>query len=126
MHIHQSKILQNNHFLKAIAFIIGSLLWSIMSESHRSHITLPIPLYVYNHASGMKIDGPESITVTLAGPRIALRKLDYTQLGAHVDANLLHAGKNTIALTARDLLLPDDIILVKYTPVHLMLVSQES
>jgi hypothetical protein len=91
----------------------------MISNLHESTVEATIPLCFYNTESiSLNSSLPQNITVILAGPRQALRAIDYTTLAAHVDAQTLHPHKPLI-LTEEQLFLPKPIKLVYYIPINL-------
>jgi hypothetical protein len=113
-------LLLNNSTLKISACIIGFLLWSILNESQRARITVTVPVCFYNLPSSGAIKAPEQIQVTLSGTHSQLRNLDPQALAVHINAAQLHEGVNVIDMSSEHLLLPPEINLVKYKPIHLI------
>lgn len=99
---------------------MGLSLWSIMHESYRTRMTVTVPVYFYNVSQDARVQAPEHIHVTLSGTHAHLRKLDTQALALHIDGSKLKHGMNSIDVTTRQLLLPPEINLVHYTPLHLI------
>jgi YbbR domain-containing protein len=104
----------NNLSLKIIALVFGYTLWTTMSEHNKVQVALQAPLSFYNQ-SGLELEAPESVLVTVAGARDSLYQLTR-DLAVHIDAKNLQEGQNTIALLEKDLLLPETIKLVHCSP----------
>lgn len=114
-------LLLNNSTLKISACIIGFLLWSILNESQRARVTVTVPVCFYNVPANGTLKAPEQIEVTLSGTHSQLRNLDVQALAIHINAAQLQEGNNVIDMGAEHLLLPPEINLVKYKPIHLIL-----
>lgn len=113
-------LLLSNATLKISALFMGISLWSIMHESYQARITIPVPVCFYNLVSGAQIKAPEQVHITLTGTHAHLRKLDQKALALHIDAGTLKHGMNSIDINTRQLLLPPEINLVHYKPLHLL------
>lgn len=116
-------IIKTNRLHNIILFLISSLggysLWGILSTYQPVSISHHIPLCFYNADTQTEITAPEEITVTLRGKRALLANLDYQQLAAHLDAEKLHLGKQTILLSETNLFLPEGVKLLKWGPIPL-------
>lgn len=112
-------LLLNNGTLKVSSCIIGFILWSILNESYRAHLTLAVPVCFYNVPEKSAITSPEQTQITLSGSHTEMRNLDPENIAVHIDAQKLVAGTNVIDMTSRNLLLPPDLSLVKYKPIQL-------
>ncbi|NBO99526.1 MAG: hypothetical protein EBU90_05265 [Proteobacteria bacterium] len=104
----------NNLSLKIIALVFGYTLWTTMSEHNKVQVTLQAPLSFYNQ-SGLEVEGPESVLVTVTGKRDSLYQLTRN-LAVHINADNLNEGPNTIAPLEKDLLLPEAVKLVHCSP----------
>lgn len=91
-----------------------------MHESYQARITIPVPVCFYNLSPTAHVEAPEHIHVTLTGTHAHLRKLDHKALALHVDATKLTNGMNSVDISTRQLLLPPEINLVHYKPLHLL------
>jgi len=112
-------LLLNNGTLKVSSCIIGFIMWSILNESYRAHLTLAVPVCFYNVPETCSITSPEQTQVTLSGSHTQVRNIDEQNLAVHIDAQKLVEGRNVIDMTAQNLLLPADLSLVKYKPIQL-------
>lgn len=81
---------------------------------------MSVPVCFYNMPENCSVKAPDAINVTLTGKRAYLRSLDTQTLAIHIDAQTLTKGMNAIDLTCQHLLLPPEINLVKYKPMHLI------
>ncbi len=107
---------RHNNLLKGIALLIGYTFWYIFGGSHVAVVELSVPLCFYHVPTDTHINAPESISVKLAGKRSDIRAVEREHLAVHIDANKLQKGKNLIAVTRQELLLPNSIKLVQYAP----------
>jgi hypothetical protein len=126
MRLNLRKLLLNNGTLKISSCIIGFILWSILNESYRAHLTLAVPVCFYNVPEKCTINCPEEAQVTLSGTPAQVRNLDQQTVALHIDAQKLEEGTNTVALTTKNLLLPQELSLVKYKPIQLTLNHSDS
>src|SRR5437868_418332 len=118
-------LLLNNGTLKISSLVIGFILWSILNESYRAHLTLAIPVCFYNVPETASISSPEQLRVTLSGTQSTIRNVDQQALAAHIDAQKLTEGNNVVDITAQNLLLPPEVSLVKYKPIQMTLTTAE-
>lgn len=119
-------LLRYNASLKVSSVIIGIALWALLSESHQAYIQVRIPVCFYNVPEQYGIKGPEMVTVTLKGRISDLRHLNTEELAAHINAEHLAQGLNSIDMTSQHLLLPPTINLVKYKPIHILLAAMDN
>jgi hypothetical protein len=118
MHISLQKLLVNKHSIRISSLLIGFLLWSTISDLHKDSITVRIPLCLYGEqAKTWEI--PEQVTVTLYAKKSVLRAIDLTTLAAHINADTLTNKQTRIALTNKDLLLPNNVVVTNYSPLNL-------
>ena len=110
--------------INSISCILGILWWSIASQMHRSYRTITIPLCFYN-TEQYTISAPETICITLAGKRSALRALNKQDIAAHIDTKALPSKKVVINLKEEHLLLPQSIKLISYIPSNLIVTLQK-
>lgn len=114
-------ILWNNLTLKIMSLLLGYSFWVMISQTLPVTISLPVPLSFYNVAPDIKINAPETITITLRGKRAHLNHIDYGTIAFHIDGTTLQEGKNYIPLKAEQLFLPESINLLDYNPSPLMI-----
>jgi hypothetical protein len=114
------RVLVSNIFLKATALILGCMLWSILGEMFVATRWFKVPLGFYNTEQTAHIEAPESVWIQLKGKRSFLNHIDRTTLGAHINAQELKPGLNTIPLTHEQLLLPPALALRDYIPHNLV------
>lgn len=105
-----------NRLLKVIALLIGYTFWYIFGGSHAAVAELSVPLCFYHVPADTHINAPESISVKLAGKRSDIRAVEHEHLAVHIDASRLQKGKNLLTITKQELLLPNSIKLVQYSP----------
>jgi len=113
---------QKNHahrfILKLAAIIFGYFFWLILAQKQAVTITKNIPLIFYLAADEYQIEAPEKVAVTLQGLRHQLQKLNFDQLGVQIDATKLkNLGDYTIQILPEQIIIPNHVKLVSYTPV---------
>ena len=113
------KTLTNNVQLKLFSLILGYLCWSIVSQSHIDDVWIDAPVCFYETADNQHIDAPETIKINLTGKRSALRAIDRKSTAVHIDTHNLTLGKHVIALSERNLLLPETVQVAGWAPTHL-------
>lgn len=102
------------------------MLWSLISSFHKRTITVRVPLCIYNE-NAENFCAPELVTITLQGSKTDLQAIDYTSLALHIDGKKI---KNTtqkphhLILTAKDLLLPQQIAVLRHNPLNLGLTRE--
>jgi len=102
-----------------ISLLGGYSLWSILSTYQPISVRHTIPLCFYNTADDTEIIAPEQISIMLRGRRAHLASLDYQELAAHLDAQKLRTGTQTILLSETNLFLPEGVKLLKWGPTPL-------
>lgn len=111
---------------KGSALIIGFLLWAELSPLRHATITATVPLCFYGDAAQHDgINAPETVTVTLRGPRADLARITPATLAVHLEAARLRSGKNGIIIRSRDLFLPARVRVVHYNPLPLVVIKHE-
>ena len=112
------KALLNNVQIKLFSLVLGYGLWSIVNQSHADDMWMDIPLCFCETAKTMNVDAPETVKINLTGKRADLRVLDRNGVAVHIDTRRLSAGKNIIALSDRQVLLPETIQITGWAPTH--------
>lgn len=115
------ELLLSNGATRVMACLIGFICWSILNESHKHSTKLMVPVSFYHVPEGYTIEAPEQIQITVMATLNQLRNLDTENLALHIDGSRLCEGMNAIDITAQQLLLPPEINLVKYKPVHIIM-----
>lgn len=114
--------LQNDLVHKVCALCIGVCLWSIISTLHNDTVTVTIPVVFHNTKAEQKINAPETITVAIKGTRSDLKSIDYKKLAVHLDQQKVLA-EGGVVIQADNLLLPNTVKVVHYTPMNFMIQS---
>jgi len=114
------KAVSSNITLKAMAVLMGYVLWSTMSQSQPKELWITIPVSVHSLPDNVTMHSPDTIAVHIAGRKSDLCTLDRQTLALHVDGHHLHAGNNLIPITNTTLFLPDTIKLLHYKPHHVV------
>ena len=112
-------VLISRTFLNVISIIAGISFWNMVTQQFCCTHQSALPLVFDNATDASIIQAPESIQVTLSGPRAALR--ESAHLGAiHVDAHTLKPGKQLLHISEQHLLVPTAAKLLHYTPVAII------
>lgn len=114
MRVHSTPLIKKQNFLKIIALLLGYVVWRVVSSQHHTTLTLQAPLSFYN-VHHYYIKAPESITVTLRGPKKSFINVEET-LALHIDVSHLKEGDNEITITSQNLFLPEGVKLIKWNP----------
>ena len=118
MRLNLYALLTNKSILKINSLCIGYALWALFTSSRYDSLITHIPIAFYNTTATHTITAPERVAVTLQGPRSSLRALHISSLALHIDAHALTPGMNKVAVTARNLLLPQEINLINCTYIN--------
>jgi len=118
---------QNIHtlHLKILALCIGYGLWYILSQTNSATITVSVPLCFDNTQQTQTIEAPETVSVTLSGPRNELATLELDSLAIHLEISHLPLKKHTITLCSNNLHLPEQVNLIHYEPSPITLQINE-
>lgn len=112
------KIINNNLTLKCIACIIGMLLW-LKYSSPLVQCSLEVPLSFYHVDDGTEIESLEHINVMLQAKRTDLYLLDSCKCAIHIDAQNLQKGVNEVAITEKNIYLPEAVAVLNYSPASI-------
>lgn len=115
------KNLTSNTVIKVISFIIGYGVWSFFGNARIIQKEVHVPICFYNENPEYAIQSPESIAVLVEGKRSDIYQLDLKQLAVHIDAASLKNGINLLAVTEKQLFLPDTCKVVYSTPLPMMI-----
>jgi len=113
------RVLLNNVQLKILSFILAYGSWSMINQSHADDVWIDAPICFYETAQGLKIAAPDHVKVNLSGKRVDLRSLDTQCTAIHIDSRTLKEGDNKIALSEKQVMLPETIKVTGWTPSHL-------
>jgi hypothetical protein len=103
--------------LKTAAFILGFSFWYILSQFRAIELSYTVPLIFYDNKTHV-LEAPETVTVCLKGYKSDFYNLDLNELAVHLNAKLLHEGKNFVQITEKHFYL---VKLSWYTINHQML-----
>ena len=108
----------SNHLLKVSALIFGYAFWLILAQNQNIMLTQTIPLSFYMPQNKSNITAPTEITIGITGKRIDLQRLDFNNLGAHIDtSDITQPGVYEIQILPEHIFLPNSVKLVHYSPV---------
>lgn len=113
----------NNLSLKILALVFGYTLWTSLAEKHEVELSLDAPLSFYNEKN-YAIQGPESVNITLRGPRKDFYQTIQT-VAVHVNADTLKPGTHTITINEQNLFLPKHVKLVDSTPTIVKIFAEK-
>ena len=104
--------------LKAGALLCGYALWHTTSKYQKITLTKDIPICFYNVPTDIKLDAPETISVTYQGTRenVFLTVFDSA---VHVDAQNMHEGDHYQNITREQIFLPESVRLLDYIPTQI-------
>lgn len=117
------KALQTNNSLKIFATITGLLFWTMLSQSQKITVTLPVTLKIHHSSPSVIVHGPRQVYATLQGKRTELKRALTSGIFAHLDDMALQKGTHAIELTEKHLVLPQSIKVVSYSP-HTLLMTK--
>ncbi len=111
-------VLFNNVQLKLFSLICGYVCWSIISETRTNDVWIDVPVCFYQAKNNCTIKAPETVKVRLTGKRPDLRKLDTKKTAVHIDTRALSEGEQTIPLSDKQIMLPDNVQVTGWAPTH--------
>ena len=116
------QILTSNPLLKVVALIFGYTFWLILAQNQTIYLKHKIPLSFYIPENKLHLNAPTELTIGITGKRIDLQKLDFANLGAHIDVSKLNSpGQYNIHISPEDIFLPNYVKLIHYSPVIIKL-----
>lgn len=110
------------HFIKISSVFIGYMLWAFMAQFQWTTTIQTVPLCFYqdNSQSVQKtIIAPDSIMITIVGPRKEMYQFNPTESAVHIDVSQYSDGNHVIQLSKENLFLPDNLKLVHLVPAHI-------
>jgi len=121
-----TNLLRSRHFIKINACFIGYGIWLLMSQNQVITHTIISSVCFYHMPENYTIVAPETITLTVAGPKRILHQFDVYNHAIHLDATNFTEGKNFIQLQKENLFLPDPINLLNLVPSSLQITLQKN
>ncbi|MGC2310985.1 MAG: CdaR family protein [Candidatus Babeliaceae bacterium] len=115
-----NQLLNSTSIAKISAFSIALFIWSLMTSWRILEITQLIPLHFYTKLYTIT-QIPQTIQVTLKGPRTALKQIDWKSLAAHIDLDQVKNPQVPFMLVQEHLNLPNTIKLLSSNPSSLAL-----
>lgn len=109
-------LITTRFFLNTASCVMGFFVWYCISESYTQQQHLKLPLFFYNSVATETINAPESVDVTVAGVRSALRAA-HAHGAVHIDAKTLKDGEQLVHVSTENLLLPSGAKMLNYTPI---------
>lgn len=116
-------LIQHPHITKICSIILAYSIWFCVAQHQLISQTYQAPIYFYDAAT-KNIQAPDSIQITLQGPRKELYNFKSHHASIHLDGSKLTAGNQEIILTRENLFLPDTLKLVDLLPSHISIQVQ--
>lgn len=112
------RMLVNNLSLKLLALLLAIALWLLATGAKDSERDLSIPLALRNLPSGHSVAGPlpDTVEVTVSGPRIRLLGLRTEELSLSLDLRNLREGTVTFSGMEKRLRIPPGITVMRIYP----------
>ncbi len=116
MEISIKSFLLSNSFMLLCSIIIGYSLWLMLSQTQILEQTIAMPVVVYNQQTAIH---QSKINTRIEGSRTQLRTLGYRppQITFYREEH----PENLINITPSDILLPETVSLVDYSPKSISL-----
>jgi len=113
------RVLLNNVQLKILSFILAYGSWSMINQSHADDVWIDAPVCFYETDKGLKIACPDQIKINISGTRADLRSIDTQRTAIHIDSRTLKEGDNKIALSEKQVMLPETVKVTGWSPNQL-------
>lgn len=112
------RVLVNNLSLKLLALLLATALWLLATGAKDSERDLSLPLTLRNLPAGFSLAGqlPDTIEVTVSGPRIRLLGLRTEELSLSLDLRNLGEGTVTFSGMEKRLRIPPGITVMRIYP----------
>ncbi len=112
------RLLVNNLSLKLLALLLAVSLWLLATGAKDSERDLSIPLALRNLPAGLSVAGPlpDTVEVTVSGPRIRLLGLRSEELSLSLDLRNLREGTVTFSGMEKRLRIPPGITVMRIYP----------
>jgi YbbR domain-containing protein len=112
------RVLVNNISLKLLALLLAVALWLLATGAKDSERDLSIPLALRNLPAGLSVAGPlpDTVEVTVSGPRIRLLGLRTEELSLSLDLRNLREGTVTFSGMEKRLRIPPGITVMRIYP----------
>ena len=117
--------LWSNLTLKIVSLALGYQLWLVIGQTSTVKMWLTLPLSFYDVPDTIVLDAPETINVQLIGVREDLRNIDQQTVAIHCNTAAFKKGKQTISLSEQNLLLPNRVKVVNWSPSNIVVDVKE-
>lgn len=111
-------LIQHPHITKIFSLVLAYSIWFCVAQHQVISQTYQAPVYFYD-TEHKNIQAPESIQITLQGPRKELYNFKTHHASFHLDGAKLNQGQQEIILSRENLFLPDSLKLVDLVPSHI-------
>ena len=112
------RMLVNNLSLKLLALLLAIALWLLATGAKDSERDISIPLALRNLPAGLSVAGPlpDTVEVTVSGPRIRLLGLRTEELSLSLDLRNLREGTVSFSGMEKRLRIPPGITVMRIYP----------
>lgn len=108
---------------KIISIIMAFATWNILQHSIILTRVYSVPICFYtNNDAHTIISMPDTIQVTLQGPKSAWQKIDMDALALHINGDICSAVDQNQWFSVADgsLFVPNGISVIHYNPTHIL------
>ncbi|HEV2917253.1 MAG TPA: hypothetical protein VGW78_05945 [Candidatus Babeliales bacterium] len=118
-------ILPNTIPLKTISGIVAFALWNILQNSIITQQIYTIPICFYNTDLQTIHSCPDTIEITLKGPKKIIQKLDSNSLALHINAQrCTSVNQQWMCASEGTIFVPKSVSVVYYNPTHIIVQPQ--
>lgn len=122
----KKSLLANKPTLKVCSFILGCLVWNVISNHQVVTRTITIPVCFHAMPGTIRItQAPENIQIAVRAHRKDLYQLSTATSSLQIDGRTLQIGTNTVALQREKLVVPDRIAVLDYSPSAITIITQK-
>ncbi|MBP7854836.1 hypothetical protein KAZ82_02735 [Candidatus Babeliales bacterium] len=118
-------IVLNQNFTKFSAIFIAYLIWYFIASFQWITYSFDIPVCFYQTHNHF-IQAPETIRITITGPRKYMPYLNKKSLAYNIDLSSYQSGEHQIILEESNLFLPEPLKLIELYPTIITITIDES
>ena len=109
--------------VRLLSLLLAGLLWLSVTLERSAELTLSVPVHARYLPAGLRLEGalPETVQVTVSGPRILLCRLPLCGLSCGLDLSGAVAGTASFQPQADSLRLDRELKVVRMYPAALSL-----
>lgn len=116
----------NNLSNKLVAIGFGVAVWYIATEHRVYEKKIAVPVCFYNLRDEVKLNAPESVTITVAGTRRKLLALKPEDCSLHLDAEMFEKPLTCKAINSVDFFVPESVRVVHCNQSYVEIKHSES